>query len=577
MMVASLWPVRTSERIYLALLLLFFLWFLTSSPFVEHAQSIIQPVWDAHAPGTSSDYPHNRVNDTDPTDTQASTAVHNHSEVTTAQALDDYFEHDEVELVAAPTGEELDQDRVIETPPYIKAIMDPKDAHFDRLQCPRPLKNRYKHLISQRNMPSKTYQQQQQPSKKRYLFALNLYQCAYVLPRLLASIVEAMRTLGPETCVLSIVGGRSDDGTTEILSVLKDHIEALNVTYYFGISDIDPLKTGNDRVTELAKLRNLAVAPLFTKRQQWSTDATVIFVNDVSICTDDILELIYQKHYQQADMVCAMDWNNYGDTFYDSWIARSLKGDMFVEVPQSGSFDFAWNLFWNDKEARQRVDKKLPLQVFACWNGVTAFKAEPLLSHHLKFRAAYKGECYTGEPTLFCKDFWALGYGRIAVIPSVNIGYNDDQSKGTKAKQGYTSANIQETEHDLALSTRIEWKKSPPELIKCQPEWTLSSWVPWDEGLDEHLPYDWTRSGYFNAKKPFDKDLEFEDEVEDEEDLDTDEHEKAESRSEEAMSEAPEESQPEELEEPEELDEEDEDDEFEFADDDLEGDLDFSR
>ncbi|ETI28014.1 hypothetical protein G647_00463 [Cladophialophora carrionii CBS 160.54] len=442
--------------------------------------------------------------------------VDGHSRETTAQTLHEYLGEQSFEVVPTLEEAELNDLRMGQVGPYIRAIMDPKDTEFNRLQCPRPFKDRYRVLRAQREVLT---QSKQQPPKKRYFFALNLYQCAYVLPRLLASVVEAMRKLGPEDCVLSIVGGRSDDGTTEILSVIREEIEALNATYYFGTSDIDPWRKGRDRVTELAKLRNLALAPLYTGQQLWAADATVIFVNDVSICTDDILELVYQKQYQQADMVCAMDWNNNGATFYDSWIGRSMNGDMFVEVPQSGSFEFASNLFWNDEEARRHIDERLPLQVFACWNGAVAFKAEPLLLHHLMFRAPYKDECYTGEPTLFCKDLWALGYGRIAVIPSVNVGYNDEQSKGAKEKHGYASGNIQQTEHDKALSTAIKWEKSPPALVKCQPDWRHSSWAPWDDALEEHIPFDWTRSGYFNAKQPFSQELEFEDEID--EDLGT--------------------------------------------------------
>jgi len=41
-----------------------------------------------------------------------------------------------------------------------------------------------------------------------------------------------------------------------------------------------------------------------------------------------------------------------------------------------------------------------------------------------------------GEPTLFCKDMWHEEYGKIAVIPSVNVGYNDEESR--KVKQAHS-------------------------------------------------------------------------------------------------------------------------------------------
>ncbi|KIX01849.1 uncharacterized protein Z518_09576 [Rhinocladiella mackenziei CBS 650.93] len=395
-----------------------------------------------------------------------------------------------------PQVTDLDESRMEMVEPYITAIMDPKDKYFDRLQCPHPYKNRYKGLRRRRNLSSKF-----ETGPKQYFFALNLYECAHVLPRLLGSVVEAIRLLRPEDCVLSIVGGRSTDGTTEILSRLRDEMEAMNVTYYFSTSDIDPLKQGNDRITELAKLRNLVLDPLIRQPELYDPDATVIFLNDVSICADDIMELVYQKEFQRAHMTCAMDWVDYGDTFYDSWISRSMTGDMFIEIPQDGSFEFKHNLFWNDPVTRKRFDMKLPIQVYSCWNGGAAFTAKPLLKDNVTFRASYKDECYMGEPTLFCKDFWTLGYGRIAIIPSVNVGYNDDESRHVKEKHGYASSTIFETEKVEERSTEIQWKVTPPELVKCEPDWVHPSWVQWDQASKDQEPFDWTHSGYFNADK----------------------------------------------------------------------------
>ncbi|KIX93413.1 uncharacterized protein Z520_10832 [Fonsecaea multimorphosa CBS 102226] len=491
---SSPWQVRSSERIYIALLLVCLFYILLSSGILKHAEAIVRPAWKA------------------PTFGESSNDIGDDVEENGSAVLNVNLGEEKDELLSLPTVADLNEEKMDAVGPYIAAIMDPSNTDFDRLQCPRPLKDRYKMLRPKESLPHDTHK----PRGKRYIFALNLYQCAYVLPRLLGSVVEAMRFLGPEDCVLSIVGGRSDDGTTEILVALEDEVAALNVTYYFRTSDIDPLEKGRDRVTQLAKLRNLALAPLITQQDKYAKETSVIFLNDVSICTDDILELVYQKQHQRADMVCAMDWNNNGDTFYDSWIGRSMNGDLFVEIPQSGSFEFSRNLFWNDEKARTHVDDKLPLQVFSCWNGAVAFKAEPFLTHSIRFRAAYKGECYAGEPTLFCKDMWALGLGRIAMIPSVNVGYNDAQSREVKAKHGYASGNVQQTEHDMGLSTEIEWQNSPPQLVKCQPDWTHSSWAPWDEAVREHVPFDWSRSGYFNAKKPFDKELEFENDGKDE-------------------------------------------------------------
>src|SRR2546421_12147992 len=63
-------------------------------------------------------------------------------------------------------------------------------------------------------------------SKPKYFFALDLHECAPLLPRLLGSVIETIRFLGPSNCVLSIVEGRSHDGTYEILHSLSPELRS---------------------------------------------------------------------------------------------------------------------------------------------------------------------------------------------------------------------------------------------------------------------------------------------------------------------------------------------------------------
>jgi hypothetical protein len=92
----------------------------------------------------------------------------------------------------------------------------------------------------------------------------------------------------------SIVEGRSDDGTYEILHSLAPELAALNITYHFTTNDIDP-KAGNgvDLVEALAILRNQALHPLSSSPENFSPDTTVLFINDVALCVEGILELIH--------------------------------------------------------------------------------------------------------------------------------------------------------------------------------------------------------------------------------------------------------------------------------------------
>lgn len=117
---------------------------------------------------------------------------------------------------------------------YVKAILDPKDEEFERLLCPTPTTKRYDYLRVDHGTAKAADRQ------IKYFFALNLRQCIGILPRLLGSIVETVRFLGPENCALSIVEGHSDDGTSEVLEALRVDMENLGLEFHLHTSDIDP-------------------------------------------------------------------------------------------------------------------------------------------------------------------------------------------------------------------------------------------------------------------------------------------------------------------------------------------------
>ena len=235
-------------------------------------------------------------------------------------------------------------------PAYIKAIMTPEDTTFPRLKCPVPFQGRYDYLRNQSTSIDSG-------GRRKYFFALNLHQSVTILPRLMGSVVEAIRFLGPAQCALSIVEGRSDDGTFEVLQTLTKALEEERIPYFFKSSDKNPKGDHAARIKMLADLRNEALEPMISNPDQYIiNDTTVIFLNDISLCMEDILELVHQRVHQNADMTCAMDWKNLwrDPTFYDVWIARGMNGDSFFDIPLDGSWDSAWNLFWNNPKAQGR-------------------------------------------------------------------------------------------------------------------------------------------------------------------------------------------------------------------------------
>ncbi|KAK4140372.1 glycosyltransferase [Dichotomopilus funicola] len=364
---------------------------------------------------------------------------------------------------------------------YIYAIMSPEATDLPRLQCPKLETARYQDLqLSSDTMSPEI----------RYFFAIDLRQCLTLLPRLLGSVVEAIRFLGPQNCALSIIEGNSDDGTTEVLAALRPELEALGTNYYFSSSDINPKK--GDRIEALARLRNLALQPIFDdavdtfssssnrKRNLFSVSTIIIFLNDVAACPEDILELTYQHAHLGADLVCGMDWTYVGrdPTFYDVWIARGLAGDSFFEIPPDGNWNSAWNLFWNDDVAEDRFRAHKPFQVFSCWNGAAVFTAAPLLEKGVRFRRPREGECHQGEPQLFCKDLWWHGYGKIAVVPVVNLEYSNEAGVKIKEAKGYTSQWVETAGWQ---DDGVEWQKEPPEKVKCMGVYSKQFFEAWNK------------------------------------------------------------------------------------------------
>ncbi|KIX94955.1 uncharacterized protein Z520_09265 [Fonsecaea multimorphosa CBS 102226] len=356
---------------------------------------------------------------------------------------------------------------------YVHSIMNCSDGDVSQLECSPLNASRYLGLHD----PTLSAQ------NPRFFFAMNLHQSVHIIAQLLGAIFEVVRFLGPEACVISVVEGRSTDGTFEILKSLAKEMEHLGVSYFLSCNELEPGGEGMERISTLAELRNRALWPLTQHAQSYDPSTTIIFLNDIAPCAEDILELIYQRTLLKADMTCGMDWYNLDDeggTFYDSWIGRQMNGELFFEVPQSTSWDFSKNLFWNHETSKSRYSLGQPVQVFSCWNGAVALTAKPFLEGKIRFRTEVEDECHLGEPVHLAKDLWKLGLGKIAVIPSVNVGYSVDDTRKAKEAHGWVASVASKAPDELG---KIDWQRKPPGQIKCLSAWNRPSWEPFE--LDE--------------------------------------------------------------------------------------------
>ena len=364
------------------------------------------------------------------------------------------------------TAHDTDALSAREVTSFVKEIMSGGSSTSWRLQCATSIAAHYDSLQATAD----------DDGGIQYLFALDLYQAISVLPTLLGAVIEAIRFLGPRRCAVSLVEGRSTDGTYQILAALKIELEHLGAVFYLSTSDVSPQDGKQDRFAGLAFLRNLALAPLVMESDKYSPDAQVIFLNDVYLCPHDIMELLYQQRMQQAIMTCGMDWSHAGAIFYDIYVARSIVGETFWQIAQDGAWHFSANLFWADRPTRAKFQAHQPFQVYACWNGGAVIAAKPIMQRRIRFRRNVEGECYMGEPTLFAKDLWRLGIGRIQVVPTVNVGY-DNGTERARDVHGRVEDYLNMTSGALQTK-RVEWQENPPSLVKCMPEFHEPYWVP---------------------------------------------------------------------------------------------------
>jgi hypothetical protein len=156
------------------------------------------------------------------------------------------------------------------------------------------------------------------------------------------------------------------------------------------------------------------------------------------------------------------------------------------------------DLFWKDPIGKQRAYRGLPLQVYSCWNGGVVIDAMPFYEHVIKFRRGKPNECSESECSLFCKDLWNLGYGKIALVPNIALAYSFEDYEKVRTpwenlklhdetlKPFYArDLLLDECESKECSSPTIDWKPIPKKVF-CLPladvgvhdvDWTNALWI----------------------------------------------------------------------------------------------------
>ncbi len=75
---------------------------------------------------------------------------------------------------------------------------------------------------------------------------------------------------------------------------------------------------------------------------------------------------------------------------------------------------------------------------------------------------------------------WFHGYGKIVVIPSINLEYSNDRGRDIKMLKGYTSRWVAP---DSSADETISGQHEPPEGVMCMPSYDNQYFQPWNETL----------------------------------------------------------------------------------------------
>lgn len=147
----------------------------------------------------------------------------------------------------------------------------------------------------------------------KYFFAINLYNSFDVIPDLFSTLFRVASVLGFHNVFVSIYENGSSDQTKALLRIF----DALCRSAGMRVTIRTSMRTRgnfNHRIEYLAEVRNAAFGPLHELRDaQNEYFDSIIFMNDVLPCVDDLLELIWQSRHNSAGITCAADYMYHDD------------------------------------------------------------------------------------------------------------------------------------------------------------------------------------------------------------------------------------------------------------------------
>jgi alpha-1,3-mannosyltransferase len=212
----------------------------------------------------------------------------------------------------------------------------------------------------------------------KYFIGINLYNSFDIIPDLFAALFRVASVLGYHNVFVSIYENGSTDQTKALLRIF----DALTRSVGMRITIRTSQRTRgafNHTIEYLAEVRNAAFVPLHELREsEGEFFDTVIFMNDILPCVDDLSELIWQSKRNNAGITCAADYMYHEEivryylfyfscfssaesvhkgspVFYDNWVARDINGTALENAPFEAIF--------HHSSSSYHFQRHLPIQV----------------------------------------------------------------------------------------------------------------------------------------------------------------------------------------------------------------------
>lgn len=129
-----------------------------------------------------------------------------------------------------------------------------------------------------------------------------------IIPDLFSNMFKVSAILGYNNVFVSVYENGSTDQTKALLRIFDALCRSVGLRVIIRTS----LRTRgafHHRIEYLAEVRNAALVPLQELRDaDGEVFDSIIFMNDVLPCVDDLLELVWQSRRQNAGITCGSDY-----------------------------------------------------------------------------------------------------------------------------------------------------------------------------------------------------------------------------------------------------------------------------